>query len=159
MIADGVFMSKLSYLIALWGGCGVVMKKSLQIIQNKVAQAVTRRDWSVSSKELLSQCGWLSVNQLAFYHSVLLVFKVRQSREPRYLYNMHNSWSYSYTTRQAENGLVRVVQKPKLELTRESFRLRAANSYNQLPANIRTCTKVELFKKMVKTWTMENIPI
>ena len=100
-----------------------------------------------------------SMNQLAFYHSVLLVFKVRQSREPRYLNNMHTSWSYSYTTRQAENGLIRVVQKPKLELTRESFRWRAANSYNQLPANIRTCTKVELFKKMVKTWTMENIPI
>ena len=159
MIAEGVFMSKLTYIIALWAGCGVVMKKSLQIIQNKVAQVVTRRDWSVSTKELLSQCGWLSVNQLAFYHSVLLVFKVRQSREPRYLYSMHNSWSYNYTTRQAENGLIRVVQKPKLEQTRESFRWRAANSYNQLPTNIRTCTKVEQFKKMVKAWIMDNIPI
>ena len=160
MIAEGVFMSKLTYIIALWGGCGVVIKKSLQIIQNKVAQVVTRRDWSVSTtKKLLSQCGWLSVNQLAFYHSILQVFKVRQSREPRYLYSMHNSWSYNFTTGQAENGLIRVVQKPKLEQTRESFRWRAANSYNQLPTNIRTCTKVEQFKKMVKAWIMDNIPI
>ena len=135
------------------------MKKSLQMIQNKVARAVTRRDWSVSTKELLLQCGWLSVNQLAFYHSVLLVFKVRQSRGPQYLYNMHNSWSYNYTTRQAENGLIRVVQKPKLEQTRESFRWRAANSYNKLPANIRTCTKVEQFKRVVKSWIMDNISI
>ena len=127
----------------------------------KVARAVTRHDWSVSTKELLLQCGWLSVglHQLVFYHSVLLVFKVRQSRGPQYLYNMHNSWSYNYTTRQAENGLIRVVQKPKLEQTRESFRWRAANSYNKLPANIRTCTKVEQFKRVVKSWIMDNISI
>ena len=36
MIANGIFMSKLTYLIALWGGCGAVLKKSLQMIQNKV---------------------------------------------------------------------------------------------------------------------------
>ena len=36
MIAEGVFMSKLSYLIALWGGCGTGLKKSLQIIQSPV---------------------------------------------------------------------------------------------------------------------------
>ena len=34
MIAEGIFMSKLSYLIALWGGCGAGLKKSLQVLQN-----------------------------------------------------------------------------------------------------------------------------
>ena len=117
MIAEGIFMSKLTYLIALWGGCGVGLRKSLQSIQNKTAQAVTRCDWSVSSKELLRQCGWMSVNQLIFYHSVLLVFKVKQSKHPRYMYMMHNSWSYPYCTRQAETGNIRVLNKPKLELS------------------------------------------
>ena len=159
MIAEGVFMSKLSYLIALWGGCGKVLKQSLQRIQNKAAQAVTRNDWSVPSKENLKQCGWMSVSQLAFYHSVLQVYKTRQSRQPRYLYRMHNSWAYPYRTRQAENNLVRVLSKPKLEITRDSFRWRAANCYNQLPTEIRASSKVERFKKLVKSWIMENVAI
>ena len=62
MIAEGIFMSKLTYLIALWGGCGAVLQKSLKIIQNKVARVVTRMDWSTPARELLHQCGWLSVN-------------------------------------------------------------------------------------------------
>ena len=124
MIAEGVFMSKLSYLIALWGGCGKVLKQSLQKIQNKAAQAVTRSDWSVPSRENLKQCGWMSVSQLAFFHSVLLVYKTRQSKRPRYLYSMHNSCSYPYSTRQAETRLIRVLSKPKLEreVVRDSLR-------------------------------------
>ena len=150
-------MSKLTYLIALWGGCGIGLRKSLQAIQNKAAQAVTRGDWSASSKGLLRQCGWMSVNQLVFYHSVLLVYKVRQCKGPKYLYTMHNSWSYPYCTRQAETGLVRVLNKPKLELTRESYRWRSANSFNQLPADIRTSRKIEAFKNKVKPWIMNNV--
>ena len=159
MIAEGIFMSKLSYVIALWGGCEMGLKKALQVCQNKVAQVVTRKDWTTSKKVLLQQCGWLSVNQLIFYHSVLLVFKVRQNKSPRYLYMMHNNWTYPYTTRQATNDLIRVGVRPRLEVVRESFRWRAANSFNQLPADIRTCSKVESFKRKVKTWIMNNISL
>ena len=157
MIAEGLFMSKLSYLIALWGGCGIGLKRSLQAIQNKAAQAVTRGDWSAPSKELLRQCGWLSVNQLIFYHSVLLVYKVKQSKHPRYLHIMHNSWTYPYLTRQAETGLIRVINKPKLELAKNSFRWRAANYFNKLPLDIRTCSKSEEFKVKVKPWILGNV--
>ena len=128
MIAEGIFVSKLSYVISLLGGCGTGLKKALQVLQNKMAKVVTRQNWTTSSKVLLQQCGWLSVNQLIFYHSVLLVPKVRQDKSPKYLYTMHNSWTYPYTTRQAENGLIRVGVRPRLEVVRDSFRWRAANS-------------------------------
>ena len=88
MIAEGIFMSKLSYLIALWGGCGAVLKKSLQMIQKKVARAVTRINWSTPAGKLLHQFGWLRVIQLIFYHSVLLIFKVKLGQTPRYVHSM-----------------------------------------------------------------------
>ena len=40
MLANGIFMGKLTYLIPLWGGCGVVLRKCLQVVQNKVAKLV-----------------------------------------------------------------------------------------------------------------------
>ena len=156
MLANGIFMSKLSYLIALWGGCGIVLRRSLQIIQNKVARAVTKLDWTTSPAVLLGQVGWLSVNQLIFYHSVLQIFKVNKSQTPKYLDNMF-SWNYSYNTRQAEGGLIRLVGKPKLDITRNSFRWRAANQFNQLPADIRKCQTLACFKTKAKTWIKENV--
>ena len=56
MLANGIFLSKLSYLIALWGGCGIVLRKSLQVIQNKVARVVTKLDWSTSYLT-----GWVTI--------------------------------------------------------------------------------------------------
>ena len=63
MIANGLIMSKLSYLIPLWAGCETYLMLALQRIQNKAARVVTRSSLSTSGH--LSQCGWLSVRQLA----------------------------------------------------------------------------------------------
>ena len=158
MLANGIFMSKLSYLIVLWGGCGIVLRKSLQVIQNKVARVVTKLDWATPTKELLHQIGWLSVNQMVFYHSVLLIYKVKQSQTPKYLHSMF-SWSYNYNTRQAEGGLIRLVGKPKLDVNKYSFRWRAANQYNQLPVEVRTCASLESFKFQAKKWIKENVSL
>ena len=68
MVANGIFMSKLQYIISLWGGCGKEMKKVLQVIQNKAARVVARREASLI--DIYQHIGWLSVNQLIFYHSV-----------------------------------------------------------------------------------------
>ena len=109
MIADGILISKLSYLIALWGGCSSFLMKSLQIIQNKAARVVTKLDWSTPTGELLKQCGWLSVHQMAVYHSVLLVFKVMQTESPAYLHSMFNT-KHQYRTRQAQSGVIRHME-------------------------------------------------
>ena len=42
MIANGLIMSKLVYLIPLWSGCEHYLLNSLQIIQNKAARVVTK---------------------------------------------------------------------------------------------------------------------
>ena len=83
MIADGIFMSKLSCLIALWGGSADQLMDPLQKAQNKAARAVTKLDWNTPVRVLLRQCGWLSVQQLAMYHSVVLVYKVMKAESPR----------------------------------------------------------------------------
>ena len=44
MLADGIFMSKLIYLISLFFGCEKYLIRSLQIIQSKAARVVTKLD-------------------------------------------------------------------------------------------------------------------
>ena len=159
MIAEGVFMSKASYLISLWCGCATNIKKELQILQNKVARIVTRRDWSTPTRDLLRQCGWLSISQLGIYHSLLQVHKVKLSKRPSYLHNMHHGEHYVRNTRQAEDQQIRLLGNPRLELTRGGFRWQAAFYYNRLPKEIRQMETLDIFKKHLKTWIQENMDI
>ena len=159
MVGNGIFMSKLTYLIGLWGGCNMHLLKSLQIMQNKAARVVTKLDWSTSTSVLLAQCGWLSVNQLVVYHSVVLVYKVLKSKQPKPLHSMFLT-EYTYKkTSTARSMSIQQRGHPTLDIGKDSFRWRAAKSYNQLPASIKSCESLEQFKLEDKKWTNINIPV
>jgi hypothetical protein len=158
LIANGIFLSKLSYLIALWGGCNTDLLKSLQILQNKAARIVTKLDWTTPTSVLLSQCGWLSVNQLVVYHSVLVVNKVLQTKQPKPLHIMFPT-EYNYNTSQKRSKSIKQRGHPTLDLWRDSFRWRAARSFNQLPASIKSLASLVTFKLEAKKWVRVNTSV
>ena len=160
MFADGLFMSKLIYLIPLWGGCEKFLIKSLQVVQNKAARTVTRMGIYTPVQILLQQCNWLSVHQLVFYHTIILLYKTVQSQKPKYLYDM-TSTELIYETRADNAGKLRVVADyiPVQGLTWKSYKWRSVRSWNLLPANIRTMKHLASFKSELKSWVLENIDI
>ena len=79
MVANGIFISKLIYLIPLWGGACGYLVKMLQVVQNQAARYVTRSSWFTPSNVLLKQCNWLSVAQLSAYHSLVTTHKIMLS--------------------------------------------------------------------------------
>ena len=158
MIANGIFMSKLIYLIELWGGSANYLLVALQKAQNRAARAVTKLDWNSPTAELLSQCGWLSVHQLVVYHSVTLVYKTIKNESPKYLFSMFSA-KYSYNTKQASRGAIKHTRDLDLELTADSFRWRAAKAYSELPLDVRNLELLQEFKEAAKTWIKENITL
>ena len=132
------------------------MMRSLQIIQNKMARVVARVTWTTPTKKVFHQCGWLSVSQLVMYHSVLLVYKVKASKQPRYLSDMFKG-TFMYYTRLAGGGKIKLEGRPKLELTKNSFKWRAAQQFNQLPTQIRNSKTLQNFKSKAKAWIQDNI--
>ena len=87
MIANGIVLSKLIYLIQLWGGTSNFLLAILEKLQNKAARIVTKMDKYTPIKTLLLQCGWLSIKQLVQYHSLLQIFKTKKNQRPGYLYD------------------------------------------------------------------------
>ena len=87
VIANGIFCSKLIFQISLWGGTEDYLIKALQVLQNKAARVVCKGDKFTSVSTLLKQCGWLSVKQLVFFHSVVLVYKTFLTTYPKYIFN------------------------------------------------------------------------
>ena len=85
MIVNGIFMSKLIYLMPVWMGCEEFWVSALQVCQNKAARLVTRLDRYTSTNVLMKQCGWMPVRQLLIYHSLVLFHKVFQHQTPTFL--------------------------------------------------------------------------
>ena len=53
MMSNGIFMSKVMYLITVWSSCTKDQMDSLQVIQNRVARLITKNDWTIGTKENL----------------------------------------------------------------------------------------------------------
>ena len=127
----------MSYLISVLGGTSKRNIERLQVVQNRAARLVTKK-WQARTVDNLRTLGWLSVRQLAFYHTVLLMFKIKLSRTvrdisiPSYLSNMFD-WNYEYETRQAKEEKIKPKGIPRLDISKSSFRYRAAEQFNQLP--------------------------
>ena len=160
MIANGVFISKLIFQISLWGGTEEYLLNALQVVQNKAARFVAKRGKYTPVAELLRQCGWLSVRQLVFYHSVVIIYKTILTTYPKYIHTKLST-QFPYNTRLAQTESVRMGPefKSKLELTEKTFMNRATVSYNQLPPELRKTPKLDAFKSKLKEWVLTNVKL
>ena len=100
-------------------------------------------------KEIFDQLGWLSVHQLVFYHTVMAVYKMRQTGEPEYLAEKMLNDNY-------RGGLI--IPTTDLTLAKNSFCFRGGDCWISLPLDLRNNRKVGQFKKGLRTYTMNNIP-
>ena len=157
MIANGIVISRIIYVIQLWGGTKDYLLKMLQVLQNKAARFVTKCDIYTIQKKLLLQCGWLSVKQLVEYHSLVLVFKTKVEQKPVFLHQTL-SRSFNYRTRAASTGSI-VLNKPTSgEISRDAFITKSTRMWNSLPPQIKQAESLQKFKWKLKSWIKENVP-
>ena len=158
MIGNGICMSKMVYLIQLWGGCSNFLIKILQKLQNKAARIITKSEWNTKIETLLNQCGWLSIRQLVSYHSILQVYKTKLNRKPEYFYKKFSK-TFPYRTRFAAESRIKQDELVNSELGKSNFTYRAVFAWNELPTEIRQITKIGEFKKKLKQWIKIKVPI
>ena len=158
MVANGIILSKLSYLIQLWGGCDDYLLSALQIQQNRAARVVAGLSWFTPITVLLRKCKWLSVRQLVLYQSIILAHKIATTGSPASLADKLSTFHH-YSTRQADSGSIRYGEQFSRSRDRvhSSFCYRATKDYNSLPANIRTTRFLPSFKAKLRIWITENI--
>ena len=148
-VCEGIFGSIMVYCLPLIGGCTKVELRSIQVLQNKAAQLVTRQAPRTNRDYMYDKLDWLTVNQLIVYHSLLQVHRVRFSQEPEYMNQFLN--------KDSRTGRI-CIPKINLTLVMESFMYRGATLWNSLPSDIRRIKKIRSFKKEIRTWIKMNMP-
>ena len=149
MAAQGIFNSVLVYCLPVYGGCDVGQVKDIQVLQNKAAQLVCHAPPRANRDLMYTKLGWLIVNQLISYHTLLTLFKIRLSGEPEYLASaVKNDNIY---------GRI-IVPNSNLSLAKKSFTFRGSMLWNQLPQSLRSTENITIFKKNLRIWILERIP-
>ena len=156
MVATGIIQSKLQYLMPLWIGAPDYLINYLQVQQLNAARCVCGyKSYFWSTSKLLETCGWLSIKQQMVASTVSMAHKIVTTGVPKNI-KATLILEYPYRTRQATNGDIRLLDNTlKNEKT---FKFQARKYYNQIPLNIRQLEK-DKFKKEIKKWVKENIPI
>ena len=167
MIATGIYISKLIYLMPVWVACEDYLENALQVSLNNVARIVTRLDRYTPTTVLMQQCGWMTVKQLKVFHSLVLLQKTLQHQTPSYLFRKVTSGTQGYATRQAAAHAAAdlaagvtihpSVDSSELDLCRRSWAWVSVHWYRQLPPSLRAERKIDKFKTALKTWVVQNI--
>ena len=116
--------------------------------KNKAARIVTNSPPRAKRSDMFDKLGWLTVNQLAMYHTLLTVYKVRQASEPEYLSEVLN--------KDSRNGRI-VIPNTRLTLAKKSFTFRGSSDWNALPLDVRSSRKTGRFKTGTRKWISENV--
>ena len=163
-ILNGVITSRLTYMIALWGGTAEYRLDKLQRLQTEALRITAKRRWEVvgrklvSTRELLKQTGQLSVRQLKAYHTLTQVKKILTEKEPEYMHRrLTENGKHKYSTRSNVDKEL-IVPETNSHLAKTSFRWRGTELYNKLPREIRDET-LRKFKTKARAWVSENIEI
>ena len=161
-IANGIFNSKVVFLISVWGGTEEYLLNSLQIIINKAMRVICNVGKSVKVEELQKQTNWLSVRQAAVYHSLMAARRILSSKQPCYLYGklskalrIENERSHDYGTRHGAT-----LAAPRLALISSSWLYRVVDLYRSLPRDIVELpvggSRDQLYKKKLRKWVTGN---
>ena len=158
MIANAIVMSRIIYLIQVYGTASDYLINFLQVLQNKAARVVTKLRWGTETKLLLNQVGWLSVRQLVVFHSLILVFKTKQVGKPIYLREKLRS-EFAYETRQSTGNCFVKNDTPRSEKYKKAFVHNSTSLWNSLSLEVRTAVKLEDFKTKLRKWIKINTPV
>ena len=148
MLADAYVVSKLIFLMAVWGGAPEKYQKMLQVLLNDTARFVldirTRRD---TTNQLMDRCGWMTVSEMVDYNTLILLWKTTRQNCPRVLASM--------MTLDETDSTIQTT-RPRILHTTTAFTWRAAHTWNTLPDDIRNNMSLPNFKKTLKQWLISQ---
>ena len=141
-IVQGVFNRVLCYCLPLFGGCNI---SEVQSLQTRIVLNLPPRS---SRQSMFDKLNWMTVNQLIAYHTLIAVFRIRNSQEPEHLASQLRNDNY--------RGNI-IVKNSQLGLYKKSFVPRGSTLWNKLPEELKNSRKIGKFKMDLRKWVGVNV--
>ena len=138
-------MSPLTYAIQVWGlNVRTSILNKEQQVQNLAACWISDKPRWTRTSELLDSVGWLSIYQLAFYYTFLSLWKIKTHRKPT------RNWKAMNRTAGC---------KGRIEMTDRVWNRLGVRYYDDICPSIKNETKISIFKRKIRKWIKDKIPI
>ena len=139
-LARGLVLSRLCYLMPLWGGAAKTHIGKAQIIMNAAARWATGLGKRTRVRKLMEETGWLTIEEQIRMSTAVLSWKLVHLKKPE---------------RMRERMLVTedyklMVEDPRLQFVEDCFRWRASRQWNQLSDEMRQLNSVSAFKRRLR---------
>ena len=160
-VADGIFMSKLRYGIAIMWPVRIKESdpepsaiKGVKVVFNdmlRLLNGVARKD-KVSIESMLSKLGWLSINQLVAEVRLVEVWKALNTKNT--LSNLFEK--VEGTTRASQNNKIKVVKNSQLR--ENSFVYPTVKLWNSAPVSVTRAETENKAKKGIREF-VKSLPL
>ena len=146
LLSNGLIISKVCYMIQIWGAASNKLIRKVQVIVNQAARFITGANRRTRTNKLMESCKWLSVRELIDHQSLISMWIIVYLGIPAQIReHLAISDEHIITTRPA-----------RLKLVQRSFKHRTLKIWNNLPQEIRDTKKITVFKRNTKKWIMEQ---
>ena len=145
-IVNSLVVSKLTYIVSLWGNTSKSQQKKAQVCLNMAARLILDVSKRTRQKDLMTGCGWLDVSELTEYQSIMQLWKTVRMKMP---INLSRKFQMD------ENNHID-TQQPRLLLTADAWRCKTVQHFNALPEMIRAELSISRFKRELKKWIIER---
>ena len=135
LLVDRLVLSKIRYLLPIWGGAAEKHMRMVQTLLNDAAHYVTRKTTRRdSSVDLMLECGWMTAAEMANYYSLLLLWRVIRLN--------------------AQQSLATKITIDDDCFVTTAFRWRSTTLWNSMPDDLRHNMSLKSFKRNTKKWIL-----
>ena len=152
ILVHAFITSKLDFRNSLLIGLPKCLLERLQSVQNAAARLVSGSRKYDHISPVLHQLHWLPVDKRITYKILLMVFKCLHNLAPSYLSNLIIKYTPNRALRSSSKNLLVVPPSRTKGYGDRAFSVCGPKLWNNLPESLRHETKLEPFKKNLKTY-------
>ena len=145
-LVNGLLISKLSYLMPLWGSASQQHIRKAHTLLNTAARWITGLNKRTRIRTLMTAVNWLTIKEQIELTTAIQTLKLVNLRKPPRLLERMTILT---------DKTIR-VQQPRLQLSEDCFRWRSAAQWNNLSTELREVSSISIFKKQMRRSIIER---
>lgn len=135
---------------------GETQLDKLQVAQNRAMRVILQCDRYTKVEHMLQALQFMSVRQRLYYNVCLFIFKIVRNLLTEQLRNRLEIVG-NVSERQTRQAGDIAIQFRRTRSAQKSMFYEGVKLYNDLPAEMKHCDRIEPFKRMLKEYILFNV--